>query len=906
MHRTSRTNENFTEDGLETITGQSPSHWGVYCLKELIDNSLEASDGVSITVEVETEENSHRNPYVTEIGVYDDGPGIDEGTIHDIFGDIDYFVGSKRHYALPTRGNQGNALMSILGIQHVINGDKPLVIHSQKQRYTIDTRKEFGQYHVEITKDGPSDVSGFGVTVEFGNSSSYDGLEIVNNHPIRRDKVRKAFRRLVLLNPQCDFELIIDGESETYPAIPSPTVTSATQKELATWFSFNGFIERYQADRDVDPDMTLRDFVSQFHGLKTKADEIVEDIDNSEITEDVLKRVYEDACELTTERSESGLDETIGSIGTDLETRLHAYVGDGPETIVEQIDREGYDDIDDITVYYQAGGSYDEGNKTVPFCFELAAVPTWITGKNERAGSKHILGINQSVLYDGGFVHLHSPLSEGASSFDTSFNGNHQYVVVANIYCPNVGFRDKGKQGFNSEPFERVISEVVGKAKRKIERDIRPRLNDLREEEQEETLSGKAPNGFIKDFVWDNFWDVYNDATDNGTYSIEMRQLYYKFRPLFLDEAEKRGYQYSTKATVDDPKPLELNFDTFSDYISEFEEEELGERLIIRDERGFFVEPHTNQRINLGTTAVRQYDPSDVDYGDILFIEKTGFMDILHREFELTKKYDIGLINSKGWNTTAGQKLVEKIQTANPDATLYVLSDLDIAGVGIADNVSSPDELSDLDELATEKIGVTCDDVHEYGLPAEKGEYKDKTLSQLETMHDDGIVDDETYEYLGEDNRVEINAFSPVELKEYLETKFEDHDITKQYPSPSVINEPDLPDSTETRSTAIEQALGRWVMAQIPDDMVERIEDSVTVDDALTGQLEDLETDPKSLTEEIHEELADNPPRHWSDMNEELVEKREKEAEEASEDYIETVSESTKEYLDENHTVEFE
>jgi DNA topoisomerase VI subunit B len=60
FHTDSRADENFTKDGLETLTGQPSRKWGRYVVKELVDNALEAveeadTETPTITVDVELE-----------------------------------------------------------------------------------------------------------------------------------------------------------------------------------------------------------------------------------------------------------------------------------------------------------------------------------------------------------------------------------------------------------------------------------------------------------------------------------------------------------------------------------------------------------------------------------------------------------------------------------------------------------------------------------------------------------------------------------------------------------------------------------------------------------------------------------------------------------------------------------
>lgn len=272
MHRVSRTSENFTEQGLESRgVGQTRYHWPRYVAKELIDNALEAGESdVTIGVDVSTRSlgigNGNR---ITEITVLDDGPGMDEEMIHAIFEDVDHYVGTKSQYAIPTRGDQGNALMTILGIQYVVNPARPLVVYSRGQEYTIRAMKRLNDIEVDIRETQPSHACGFGVTVGFGDNGESNDAH----------STRSVVRNLPLLNPQAEFAVKFGGEDMVLPTVSDSTVTPGTETELATWLSPNEFADRYIADKAADPDMTLTEFITQFYGLKTKANEVITDAD---------------------------------------------------------------------------------------------------------------------------------------------------------------------------------------------------------------------------------------------------------------------------------------------------------------------------------------------------------------------------------------------------------------------------------------------------------------------------------------------------------------------------------------------------------------------------------------------------------------------------------------------------
>ena len=530
------------------------------------------------------------------------------------------------------------------------------------------------------------------------------------------------------------------------------------------WFTKEEFCNRVKADVRVLPELKLLQFVSEFYGFSSyqKAKEVIDELNHDEpasgfisyggvtidtisdffngthLNEGVARRLYEIMCEHTERFNERGLPKSLGSIGKEgmkyslLESLKLSGGYEDVENIVEHAHKVDarIQSIDDLIVYYSKGAISEYNGKVVPHYFELIAIP--ISWQKETFGwhsREHqfclTFGINQSFVYSVPSVNLFIKRRGGKGETYSSINSafydfDYRFKAICNLTCPTIDFKDKGKQLFDTDPFVETINEVLGKTIRKFQADIIPVLNKLNERNNDDDddweLEGKAPKGFIKQFVFDNFMKVYNNATEAGRYTLTQRQFYYPFRDLFMNEIKRLGYRYTYKSTFDNPERLKLNFDTFETYVDNYEVEVLGERIIYKKDRGFFVEPHSGKRVNLGTASVQNYSPNLKQYGSLLFVEKSGFYELLHEEFELTKKYDIGLINSEGFATNALRGLVEKIQAANSEIKLYVLTDFDIKGLGIAKNAKKPDELSAVDMFDCKCLGLTYQDIVDYAL----------------------------------------------------------------------------------------------------------------------------------------------------------------------------------------------
>lgn len=692
-----------------------------------------------------------------------------------------------------------------------------------------------------------------------------------------------------------------------------------------------------RADADAEPDLPAVKWVGEFAKIgRQKQEKVLDGLDLQDMTvydlavgdEGMVRELYDRMKEASDPYTERDLRGKIGGIGPSLKDGLINYlyfINRKSEAEDLADDLEGFNSLRDLCIYYSGGKviSGEGGEKDMPFVFELAAVPKGrLKASSSRGSSEAIFGINQSVAYSNPRLNLNVKYKSGkkkhCSSIRTAFDRTgHDYFIAANLTCPNLDFQDKGKQNFNTTPFEPVISNVVGKAVRKIERDIRPRLNDLLSEPgpDPETVQAKkeferkrAPSGFIKEFVYRNFDKVYNKETNHGEYTLPMQNFYYKMRKLFSDLVERTPYEYSHNASFDkdkdsdEYKKLELKKGTFQKIVERYEEEELGKRVIYREKRGFFVEPHTNREIELSTKAVENYDPPEKQFGNLLYVEKEGYYELLHKDFELTKKYDIGLINAKGTAVNAARDLVEKIQRKYDDVNLYILTDLDIRGVGIAEDAKKPDDVSSLQgEFDATHLGVTLEDVKKYDLPIESRDYSSPVKNELERKHREGKVSDELYEFFLKNGGqgVQINAFGPPELRDYLVDKFEEHGIEKVKPNKEDIEEPEVESPEKLRERALLEAVGEFVMMEAGEEVADVLEEKhFKVDNDPSSELRDLmDKGSEAVLDAILEKLEKFPPKGWREIRDEEVKEIESSGEKKAEKLVSGYKEKVLDFL---------
>ena len=139
----------FTVSTLETQTGFPKEWFPDVILKELIDNALDGCEtagvapGIVITVD--------RRDDLLAISVTDNGLGLDPDTVARI-ADFATRTSDKAVYRKPSRGAQGNALKTVLGIVTALGGDQPVVIESRGVRHAFSARLRPGG-SVDITHE---------------------------------------------------------------------------------------------------------------------------------------------------------------------------------------------------------------------------------------------------------------------------------------------------------------------------------------------------------------------------------------------------------------------------------------------------------------------------------------------------------------------------------------------------------------------------------------------------------------------------------------------------------------------------------------------------------------------------------------------------------------------------------
>lgn len=134
MFETSRAAEYFDPKELQAQTGQPIYMFPAVVIKELVDNALDAceSDGVAPIIDINTSVHDSE----IHISVQDNAGGISPETIKRIL-NFQTRTSDKAVYRSPTRGAQGNALKTVIGIPFAMGSMEPIVIKSKNISHSI-------------------------------------------------------------------------------------------------------------------------------------------------------------------------------------------------------------------------------------------------------------------------------------------------------------------------------------------------------------------------------------------------------------------------------------------------------------------------------------------------------------------------------------------------------------------------------------------------------------------------------------------------------------------------------------------------------------------------------------------------------------------------------------------------
>jgi hypothetical protein len=757
IFETSRASEYFNVRELQAQTGQPRERFMTVALKELVDNALDACEiaGIAPLITLEMVE----APPVVRMTVADNGAGIAPETVRRIL-NFQTRTSDKAAYRSPTRGAQGNALKTVLGMPCALGIRDAVLIEAQGVRHRILAWIDpAGELRLQHEEEAVPVTPGTRITLPLPAEGQdcyppfwAKAFAVFNPHASVK----------ICLSPSRESACSFAGDSSgdfyhATVAFPGDWRKCVPSDATSAWWYDAADLKRLvfshiAETRRGGKDLPLREFVKQFRNLSANAKAkavcagvpAITRLTDFETQEDAVHRL------LAVMRAEAKPPsaEILGTVGeAHLRACFEAWYG---------VKRWWYRKVADVL----AG---------IPFVVEVAVAETvsegmlWTginfspTFEDPLAGTP-LLGPKTMDLGVRNFlksVHV-VPLQDAGDVTPTPT------AVAVHLVCPVLEFLDRGKTRLKvplamasqiAKTLWACVKDLYQEAEQRRKNAARAERNARARERQ--TLH--APPWTLKDAVFEVLPEAWRHASGGGQYRVSSRFLYYPVRKLIQ--------RWTTK---------DLDYDYFSqDLVIAYQRQYGSLRGLYYDPRGVLYEPHTGKAIPLGTREVEGYQFPTWLYDKILYVEKKGVWPIF-QDAQLAERYDMAVIAAEGYATEATRVLFAHADQ-DRNYQLFVLHDADPDGYNIARTLR--EETDRMPGYAVEVIdlGLKLEDALTMDLGVEEFTRR-KALPE-------GLVFTNTERAYFEGRRagdrvwvcqrVELNAFSAPALVAYIEQKLQ-------------------------------------------------------------------------------------------------------------------------------------
>jgi DNA topoisomerase VI subunit B len=418
---TSRLLEFCSKKELVASIGHGVEDWPVYVVKELIDNAIDACEenGIAPVVEIEV------STKPGEIVVTDNGPGIPPETVDAIL-DYTVRVSSREAYVSPTRGQQGNAMKTIIAMPFALadGAAGETMIEARGIAHRIRFSADPIRQEPRIACDRSTSTVRTGTRVTVPMACHHLEQTMARFLPFVWDFA--GLNPHLAITLEWDGERLITCDEPTDPAwkkwvpsdpIPPHWYTPETLQRLIA----------ASVHRDLehgDPVRTVRDFIGGFRGLAgtAKRSEVLRAADLFRAPLDVFfdgDRVDHAGIARLLSAMQTHTrpvkPEALGLIGEDHFRRVFTW-----------------DEADQARFKYCRILGEDRG---LPFVVEAAFAPA-----TEQSSTPLVSGINWSAAIRSPFPNLSAELHQQHVYFATS-----PLLVGIHLASPTVQFVDRGK-----------------------------------------------------------------------------------------------------------------------------------------------------------------------------------------------------------------------------------------------------------------------------------------------------------------------------------------------------------------------------------------------------------------------------------------------------------------------------
>lgn len=739
-------------NNLHSLIGLSPDRWQEVIIKELLDNSLDAIDGLD-------SKEIHITCMESLFSICDSAGGIPENVLDNIY-DFNLYVSSKRHVRMVSRGCQGNALKSIIALCFKENVNLYFVTDGKKITYTPDATK-IGLGHLE---------GAFAKIIEQTDQKPGVYVEVSIDMWFLAQHLFPCWK----VNP--DVKIFVNGEeyrkySET---------KNFTRDHSIHWYDLQAFSELLKRTAINFPEKTTKQFISQFSGtqriiskLNVPGKSLSDFYTDDSAIEDLFDRLRENVSKFRPQILEKF---TIGKT-TAAEMYEERFVG-----------------------YRKAVGEYESNGADIPYLIEV------ILSKTDDEGSNIVTTcINNSKNYSdipfrfnlsdctlAGQEHSVNELSR--LLYQVGFMSGSGHELFIHLVTPHLEFYDKAKSTINSNNFIGDLIHVIDPLLAPVIKAIRKEHREQRAADKPVHTSPKCKAPSKKSLMFRYFKDGAQLSTGDWRYKTTARMVFYSIRRII---SNNHDIVLSSRS----------DFSTFTQTVITrmFEKEPELEEWIHFERRGFYYDQETGEEIPMSTQQVNDFSnelrsrdkcrvilsngefipshqeiefPYELAVGSVLFIEKQGFTEVFKKS-GILDELNLGLISSQGFGTRAIKKMMQEFISRG--IKVYALTDCDLAGQVIASRLTGGSSTFK-DKLDVNLIGLTYADVKALDKTRDAEEYtttksyvnilerltqeeKDFFLKKTHRRHWDGEKASYTY------RRVELNALTMPEFLDFIRAK---------------------------------------------------------------------------------------------------------------------------------------
>jgi hypothetical protein len=815
---TSRAAEFLEERALQAQTGQPRESFGDVVAKEITDNGLDECEAAGVMPEIEIEQDDDY------LRISDNGRGLTSEIIERVL-DFDTLTTDKAAYRSPTRGLQGNALKTVLGIARVRSPGMPVLIDSLGIQHQIT---------VSVNPAG-------GVAIDHTRTPSERTTGTRISVPVEPENWWA--RRFAVLNPHLELSDLgntaIDERAVSYKR----TVGTDWRKPLPTdrtsphWYDEAALqklvFSHIEASRNGHPDLPLGEFIRQFDGLSS------------------TMKATRVAAPVGIERL-SDFESRPGQIRTLLYAMWREARVLKPK-VLGQVPEEHYRACLEQWYAIESGGWWFRRKALmvddIPWAIEFALAET----KDE---GDCFFGVNYSPTYsdplagtwleghDDSFTGVESVLGE-ANAYPDEDN-DYRRACVLHIVSPALEFTDKGKTRLN--PPEPVV-EAIGTMLRSATKD----LFKERKRDQRAAAAGERRRRVKGDDHVTLKVACFNVMEESTAAVSGDGALRFSSHTLF----------YAVRARIQRYTDAELNDPYFSqDVLVAYQQEHGVIEGLYREPRGHLHEPHTGVSVPLGTIAVRAYVPSEWTFDKIIYVEKEGLWPTL-QDAQLAERLDAAVIVGQGYAVEACREFLEGL----PEGVyrIFVVHDADWHGYNIAITLSEETDRMPGYSVDVTDLGLTVADAKDLGLAPEKVTRKTGlpwrveerlTAEECEWFEGEPFVTRRSkthYSCL----RTELNAFTGPDLISYIEQGLKREGATAKLVPPIKVIDAEIDRHHEERTRA---------------ELDAQIHELVGFE-GLVSELMKATSGLKVPRGDIVKALANNPPEPWSTTVDHRVDK---------------------------------